>query len=119
MAGRVSCIVTTPSRPSRLNAACIQKMSRQLPQTSTSPPSSGAISGATPITSMRIDSIRADWSRPYRSRTIARASTGAAQAPKAWTKRQKIICSTLADSAQPAEPSRYSTMPAITGPRLP
>ena len=50
---------------------------------------------------------------------MARASTGPAQAPTAWTTRQAVITQAEPDSAQPAEPITNSTTPTAMGIRRP
>ena len=49
-----------------------------------------SIPGAS-VTSIKVDSICAERSLAYRSRTIARANTGPEHAPSAWTTRQHVI----------------------------
>jgi hypothetical protein len=65
----------------------------------------GARIGPSPSTIPISESIRAAASRSCRSRTIARARTGAAIEPKTWRKRAAISCSIDCAKMQPIEAS--------------
>lgn len=68
---------------------------------------------------MSVDSIWAERSRAWRSRTMARARTGPELAPSACTTRHTIICPTPPDIAQPTDPMMNRAMPATIGGRRP
>ncbi len=83
------------------------------------PPSVGARMGATPITSICCDIIRAAALPLVKSLTTARGITIPADAPKAATTRQVAITARLGASAQPIVASTYKPNPASNGPRRP
>ncbi len=87
------------------NTAWNTKMPRQLATTSIQPPSRGARMGAAPITSIRVDSARAEACGSSRSRITARETTMPTPPPSAWTSRHIVSWSTLADIAQPTVPT--------------
>ena len=78
------------TRHARPNAVSAQKMERHPPATSSQPRTRGATIGATPMTSIRIEKIRAESCWSYQSRTTARATTTPAQPPSACNRRNAI-----------------------------
>ena len=70
------------------------------------PPTSGATSGASAMIAAMRDSSRPTRAPSYMSRTTARASTIAPEAPTAWTKRAAINASIEVANAQAAVANR-------------
>lgn len=66
------------------------------------PPISGAMTGATPETSIRVEKKRAIASPSYRSRTTARAITIPAEPARPWTSRKAIRVSMVGARAHRA-----------------
>jgi len=91
----------------------------QEPRRTICPPSSGPAIGAMAMITVSVDSVCAALVRGYRSRTMARASIGPVQAPKAWNMRHSTISPRVCDSAQPTEPITNSSTPMTSGRRRP
>lgn len=66
------------------------------------PPMSGAMIGATPEISIRVEKNRAISTPSYRSRTTARAITMPAAPAKPWSSRKVMSSSTVGAKAQTA-----------------
>ena len=92
---------------------------RQVATVRSWPPMTGAATGATPFTSMRVEKNRVIAVPSNRSRTIARASTAPAAAPRDCTLRAPRSWPALGASAHQADPATYSAIPASSGRRRP
>ncbi len=103
--GRVSgSDVAASARPRTPSPASTQKIARQLPNSVTRLPNSGASIGDTLKTSMTSDISRAASGPVCRSRTTARGMVMPAQAPTPCRNRMAISISIFGASAQPMPP---------------
>ncbi len=83
------------------------------------PPTSGANTGATPVTIISRANIRAAIAPSKRSRTTARAITTPTPPARPWTTRRAISVPIDGASAHAAEATVYPTRPASSGRRRP
>lgn len=95
------------------------KMPRQSVTRSTWPPMSGAMIGATPDISIRVEKNRAISTPSYRSRTTARAMTMPAAPARPWSSRKPMSSWTEGAIAQIAVAPTYTIMPISSGLRRP
>src|SRR5579864_52791 len=97
----------------------VTNTARQPPSRSNWPPISGASNGPIDVKIASIDSTRAASVGSWASRAIARASTEAAPAPSACTKRNNISEPIENDSAHATLASTYITIPPSSTGRRP
>ena len=83
------------------------------------PPTSGANTGATPVTAISSANTRAAASPRYRSRTIARAITTPAPPSVPWMNRSTISTPIDGATAHASDAAMYPTSPASNGRRRP
>ncbi|CAO0826589.1 hypothetical protein SMICM17S_10535 [Streptomyces microflavus] len=98
---RVSCSHFQTTRVSTMPTPVrTTKMPRQSVKRITCPPISGAMIGATPEISIRVEKNRAISTPSYRSRTTARAITMPAAPASPWRRRKPMRSLALGASAQ-------------------
>src|SRR5258706_3060518 len=108
--------VTAQTAPNVVSAT---NTTRQPPSSNNCPPINGESNGPIDVTMASIDSTRAASVGSCASRAIARASTDAAPAPSACTKRNTTSEPIENDSAHATLASTYITMPPSSTGRRP
>ena len=90
----------TIAAPSKPPPTSVKKTERQPKPVCSTPPTSGASTGASAITAPISDNSRPARAPEYRSRTMARASTMPPEPPSACSARAAISISIEVESAQ-------------------